>query len=459
MGLWSRIFGRFADAAPSPRAIPASYVNEGTGAGTGLDKAGGGFYRHRYWDRYSLEAVAEQSWAARKVIHIPVLDAFSRWREWEEQPDEMVEYEKELEVRELFRRLMLVGRQYGTALAFMVTKEDMFTEPLDVERIREGDLLGVTIMDRYDATIVEWGRDPLVPDEYGKPTLYQLNPRYSGTSMQVHHSRILRYDGVERHILEFDGTRQWGNPVIQHVIDAVVREDAAAGAAAHLMEQANVRVITVGDEAQDQLEGKDTRVREQIQASASAIGVRRTVVLPEGSDLKNETYSFAGVKDLLQTQSMRIAAAADIPYTRFMGKSPDGMNATGHSDDVNYARMIRAEQERLTQLLDRYDEVALRSFGFAGDIPAYAFPDLTETSDSDKAAAELAKVQALDAAYRADALGAEEMRERLSGGPVFGDLSGPPPEDTASSKAPDLSMEMWPEDEGGDGSPEEDEED
>jgi Protein of unknown function (DUF1073) len=49
-------------------------------------------------------------------------------------------------------------------------------------------------------------------------------------------------------------------------------------------------------------------------------------------------------------------SAADIPATRFIGKSPDGMNATGESDIRNYHDRLASDQKvKCTPLLTRLD--------------------------------------------------------------------------------------------------------
>lgn len=454
MGIFDRFRRRsVADSdTPASNYLASSYINVETGAGTSSDKGGGGYYALRYWsNRYHLEAIAEESWAARKVITIPVVDCFNRWREWDvdEEDTQLADYEREMNVRETFRRLMLVARRYGTALGVLMTSEDRTDTPLEVERIKPDDFKGMLILDRFDAAVVQWANDYWEPDQYGHPEMYQITPRNGGQTLEVHHSRVLRFDGLERPVPQNDGMRYWGSPVIQHVLDAILMEDSAAAAAAHLIEEANTRVVTFGDEEFDSRTGRSSRIKEYVGNIAQSIGIRRTVALPEGSKLHNETYTFAGIKDMLERQSMRVAAAADIPYTRFMSKSPDGMNATGQLDDANYARVVRAEQERLMPLLDRFDEIAMRSWGYAmpeDDMPKYSFPSLTESSAGDRAQAELAKVQALEIAWKMDAVGSEEVRHRLSGSETFGELEGPPPEDTGKSREPDIGeLSAWPE--------------
>ena len=55
--------------------------------------------------------------------------------------------------------------------------------------------------------------------------------------------------------------------------------------------------------------------------------------------------AFGGLAELMNTMPARVAAARKIPYTRFMGNPPKGMNATGESDQDNYILMMEANRE------------------------------------------------------------------------------------------------------------------
>ena len=141
---------------------------------------------------------------------------------------------------------------------------------------------------------------------------------------------------------------------------------------------------------------------------------------------------FGGLADLMDRFHQRLAAAADIPMTRFLAQSPAGMNATGESDLENYYSMVESNRERqLAHNLPILDEVVARDAGLR-EVPDYEWPSLIETSDKDIAEAALIKVQALREAVDGVLMDEDEARARLDGDDIFGVLSGdapePPPE-------------------------------
>ena len=61
------------------------------------------------------------------------------------------------------------------------------------------------------------------------------------------------------------------------------------------------------------------------------------MLVDKNDEFDRVSYNFQGLPDLMDRFAERLAAAADIPATRFMGQAPKGMNATGASDEKNYA--------------------------------------------------------------------------------------------------------------------------
>jgi hypothetical protein len=101
--------------------------------------------------------------------------------------------------------------------------------------------------------------------------------------------------------------------------------------------------------------------------------------------------------DKVMSMYLMIAAgAADIPATRLLGRSPEGMNATGESDMRNYYDRLQADQKvRIQPALSRLDEVLLRSvFGSRDEDIYYEWKPLWQLDDVQKAAVGLQKSQA-----------------------------------------------------------------
>lgn len=405
-------------------------INMMTGAGTDIDKAKNFYYTKRVWTRQELDDIIDSSWAMGKALEIPVDDAFDRWRTWDEEADTKLlkEYEKKYKVRELMRKIMLNGRKYGTGLGIMMLGDDETSQPIDLTKLQEGDLKSVIVVDRFDAEVVEIEEDLWSEDiPYGHPTLYRI--QFPGTQtrpLEVHASRVLRFDGIERTTQRQTGTDfHWGIPNAQRIIDAVIAEDSTAAAAAHLVQEASVKIMKSADQAAYAAAGKSQNFLEKIQQINLIKSIYRIFVIPFNAVYERQTYTFAGLKDLMDRQVVRVAAAADIPVTRFSGRSPGGFDSTGESDASNYARKVAAEQIKIKAMLDQFDAVAGASFGI--QVPSYTFPSILRQTEEEIAKEEKAKADALGVAVDKGAITETEMREKLSGGPVFGLLKGEAP--------------------------------
>ena len=303
-----------------------------------------------------------QSWAARKFIDIPVDDARIRWRGFmaddERAVEAMLEAEERRQVRERLARVMKAGRLTGSAFLVMATMEAPLEEPLVVERLREGDLENLLVYDRFDAAVAERDTDPFSPS-YGQPLRYRFTGR-GAPPLLVHTSRVLRFDGLMP--LSVTGwqayDQDWGVSELVAVILSVLQDAGIAGGIAHLASEASVPVIKL-QEFKTALAGQKPEYGLSVDEIGEAISMRRSMYRTLFMDIEDEfervSVQFGGLADLMDRFARRLAAAADIPATRFWGTSPVGMNATGESDMRNYALRVAAMQE--AKLLRRRREV------------------------------------------------------------------------------------------------------
>ena len=191
---WIRVAGRdlFVPKPPdAPVQQRASYggltqggiVNQTTGLGTNLDKSQGNFFTPTriYW-RSPLEILCNESWVARNAIDIPNEDMMRRWRIFDEVDDGALDAlqkaEEELDVEHVFTQAIKAGDQYGTGVVVIASKEDDLSEPLDVRRIREGDVTALHYFDRYDLSVTYRDHD-FGSQTFRKPVYYEVHPSYS----------------------------------------------------------------------------------------------------------------------------------------------------------------------------------------------------------------------------------------------------------------------------------------
>ena len=414
-------------------------VNVGSGMGTGLDKAEGSvFTPTRIYYRTPLEILCVESWVARNAVDIPIDDMFIRWRQFVGDDTgavkAMEQAERDLKVEKALNQSMKAADQYGTGVVVMATAEADLEEPLDVKRIREGDLKALHYFDRYDLSVTERGSD-FLSDTLDEPLYYMVHPSRGGVPMRVHASRLLRFDGIrpptKSGFSVYD--QDFGVSVLVPIIVSLMEDQTLASAVAHMSQEASIPVLHISGLREAIAGGGDPNEPGPAQIGADINmmkSIYRLLMLDEAGreELIRVAVQFGGLADLMDKYQARVAAARKIPRTRFLGSPPIGMSATGESDEKNYVLMMEAG--RASNLLDplaQLDAVLARHVGLR-EPPEYDWQSLLELSDQEIAEAAKTKVDAWHIALTDQVVDEDEYREGINGDPIFGDLSGPPPE-------------------------------
>ena len=410
------------------------FVNPATGAGGAADKSEGGyFYPTGRLSRELLETIYVQSWACRKFIDIPIDDMMIRPRTFVE--GETADIKKMMAGEEKYQSMkrlalaMKTGRLHGTGFLVMMTNEAALDTPLNMEDIRPGDLSSLRVFSRHRVSLdyQDIDLDPGSPT-FEEPLRYRFTTRY-GAQMLVDATRVLRFDGIPA--LESEGwsayEREWGIPEIVPVILSITQDTAIAGAVAHLAEEASIPVYKLAN-FRDTLAGDNPDVDELTPDEiGQEINKNRTIYRSTFIDAEDDyirvNVSFGGIADLMDRYAMRLAAAADIPATRFWGKSPVGMNATGDSDMLNYAIRVAALQKTmLTSPLNILDQMMKRNLGIPVDEIEYTWPSLLDLSQMDQATVAKLTAESIQIAVTTGLIDEAEGRAALNGDPVFGRL-------------------------------------
>ena len=194
---------------------------------------------------------------------------------------------------------------------------------------------------------------------------------------------------------------------------------------AHLVQEASVWVQKVNflKEAMSgrQAQGEAT-VEEIAEMTNTLKGLYRTMFIDKNDEAERVNVTFSGLADIMDRMEMRLAAIADIPYTRWMSQSPAGMNATGESDAHNYQVMVEAmRKEHLEDPLAILDLSIAKHAGLE-KVPDYEWIPMFSLSEDKQATADKSKTEAISLAYKDNAIDEDEYRERLSKMEMFGNL-------------------------------------
>ena len=371
--------------------------------GTTKDKRAHTQIIDRKFSQSELEDMYINDWISGKIIDIPADDATRKWRQMNsndleaDQLKVVEDYEQMLCVQEKFNEAMKWGRLYGGALIVMVIEGQDMTTPLDVNTIREGSLKNLVVVDRHETSTYLINVYDIFSPNFREPEFYMLEG-----GAKIHYSRILKFEGVKLPRRKKQNYNYWGAPILQRVYDAIINGQGSANAINSIIYEASVDVIGVqGLMEKLSTPGNSNKVMNRFIQADRLKSINNMLLL----DKQNEEYkkvqtSFSGLPDLLVKFLNIVAGAADIPATRLLGQSAQGLNATGEGDIKNYYDMVESQQEKeLRPKLQLLDEVLVRSA--LGAMPkdfSFKFNSLWQISELEQADIELKRSQR-DTAY------------------------------------------------------------
>jgi uncharacterized protein len=345
-----------------------------------------------------LDSMYRANWLARKIVDAPAEDMTREWLSMETSDasarEELETAEKEFNVIDRVTDNIRWSRLYGGSAIYPSIADDDPAEPFEVERMRQGSLQGLIVLDRYQitpardqSTLIDLNRA-----DYWRPEFYTVR----GSSQRIHSSRLLFADGAKLPLNLLRRNNYWSDSVLQSVYDEMQRGDSVAQGTASMFFEACVDILKIS-ELRIQLgsdEGTATMLK-RFEVAAMMKSMNHTLVLDATDDYSQKTNSFGGVPEVMMQFMQRLSGAADIPMTRLFGMSPAGMNSTGESDMRNYYDSLKAKQERsLRPLLERlYDILAMHTLGHLLDDLVLEFTVLWQQSQKDQAATEFTRAQ------------------------------------------------------------------
>jgi len=390
--------------ADSIESNDGSLVNVVAGLGTDRDKMSYTQYIMPVsLSVYQLTAMYRSSWLAQKTINIPAGDRTREWRTFifdDDQGDGSVDAlkkrkkdtrmfdlekaEKKLNLKKKYTDAIKWGALYGGAVLIMGTKQKLDT-PLVPENVKKDDLQYVLCVDRNRIAPegASFVMDPADPD-FGLPAMYIL----SESMVRVHHSRIIRFGGVELPWDAWVNNGYWDDSVLQAAYSAMMNADTSTANVATMLFEANVDVIKANQLAETLAKKNgEAIITKRFQVSQLMKGINRTLLLDGTEEYEKKSNSFQNLEPLLARFLTNYCGAVDIPVSRFMGTSATGLNANGDNDVRNYYDGIKNKQESDDRpRLERFDEVFVRSvLGTMPDDYRFEFNSLWQMSDKEQA--------------------------------------------------------------------------
>jgi uncharacterized protein len=345
-----------------------------------------------------LENMYACDWLAGKIVDIPVDDSFRKWRYFDcpslKDTDKiaMVEsLENELHVRDKFIEAAKWSRLYGGAIIVLgVENHGTFDLPLDMNTVKAGDLKYLLVLAIPELQVTDINQFDLTAPNYREPNYYSTLD-----GKRIHYSRVIRFDGLQIPWQVRQRNNYWHLSVLQRVYDAIIQAQSVSDNVNSMVYESTIDVIKVPDLfGMLQTRTGESRLLERFGVANVLKGINNMLLLDSKEEYTKVSSTFTGLGDLIQRYLAIASAASDIPATRLLGQSPNGMNATGDSDTNNYYDMIQSNQENnYRPKLAIIDKALVRSA--LGDYPDdwdFKFEPLKQMDEKQRA--ELEKLNA-----------------------------------------------------------------
>lgn len=323
-----------------------------------------------------------------------------------------------LAIWEALNDILKWSRLYGGAIGVILIDGQDMSQPLRVETIGRDAFKGILPLDRWmlNLTSTEMITD-LGPD-LGKPLFYEVVGTAQGIpGWKIHHSRVIRMDGIGLPYQQAYTENGWGMSVIERLYDRLLAYDSASTGAAQLIHKSHLRTYSI--EGLREVLGTGGEVEAELMKHLDMIRLFQSIegmtIMDKDDAFQTHSYSFGGLSDVLEQFSQQIAGAVGIPMVRLFGQSPAGWS-TGDTDLANYydnistlqARRLRRQVRRLFDILHR----SLSGTPLPEDF-TFEFTPLWQMKETDRAAVAMSIVEALGKAVDSDLLPLHVARSAL----------------------------------------------
>ena len=271
----------------------------------------------------------------KKAVSIPAQYSVKGWRKLDDELFE--EAEKKLNLKAVVGEALQWSLLFGGSLAFMVVDDGLSPDqPLNLNKVNENSFKKIIIVDKSKVSQSgEVNQDPL-SDNFNEPAYYLLT--IGQKQIKAHPSRCHKFIVNKLPYDQSVASQYWGVSQIEIIYRQLINDDVFLSAMANMMKRSTVDIFGIPGLSQIIANGGEDKIKERVRVMHSTMSTLNAFVKDAGYNGHNtETYEritqqFSGF-DAMDIQSLkRLAAAAEIQSTIFLGESPDGMNATGNSD-------------------------------------------------------------------------------------------------------------------------------
>jgi len=341
------------------------WANLFTGLGTTKDPV-----RSNYFDGTSnnrgleeLEDAYMYDSLTRRIVDVVPQDMLSKGFKISGDTDSLLlKKHDKLQTKQKFTELLSWARLFGGSIIIIGINDGRPLErEVNYNNIKSVDWLHV--FDKRNVFIRDENRyqDP-TSKNYGEVELYEVMPEFGGANFYVHHSRVIRADGIKLPKRAEKMNEGWGGSLILNVWEELTNNGSTYGYVANIVKEFIQPILKMNNLANLMAQGKENLVKKRLDIIAMSKSILNMILIDEKEGFEKLSSTVSGLDKLLDAFDRKLSAATGIPLTRLMGISPGGLDSTGESDLTNYYDMVGGEQiNKLTPMLTKLTDLILLS--------------------------------------------------------------------------------------------------
>lgn len=393
--------------------------------GTNISDSVLSYYATKGFMGYQCYAILGQNKWISKAICMPVVDALRPgfiFTKEEEDVKEETEDTKSDEIIKTFEKAsekmnfnkkaedwLIASRQFGVGYALPIIDDPEYdlSQPFNLDGVKQGTYKGIKIIDPF------WMRPVLTgTSTYDTCNLDFFEPDYYMTAdcKMIHKSHLIKIIFKEVPDILKPTYYYGGMSLTQMIYEQVFLAEQTSKEAPKLVQ--NKRLLIMSGSLEEAIRNTD-RFNNKIQALLEARNNYGVYLTDINENVQQIETSLMDFPELISAQYLLIAGIAEIPYTKFLGTTPKGFNATGEYEMKSYIQMLKSLQEKVMPLLRRHiDLLSMSLYGSRQNI-SYQFNEIDMPTEQENAQVNSIQTQTLNSLLESGIISPEEARKWL----------------------------------------------
>lgn len=382
------------------------------------------YYASKGFMGYQCYAILGQNKWISKALCMPVKDAlrpgFVFTKEEKENEDntnddteEIIkkfdEVSEEMRLNHKLEQWVIDSRQFGVGYALPVIDDPEWdlSKPFNIDGVKPGTYKGIKIIDPF------WIRPALTSQSaYDVSSINFFEPDFYmiGNNQAIHKSHLIKLIFKEVPDILKPTYYYGGMSLTQMIYEQVFLAEQTSKEAPKLVQNKRLLIMSGSmEEAVRNTERFESKLKALLEARNN-YGVYLTDINENVQQIETSLMEFP---ELISTQYLLIAGIAEIPYTKFLGTTPKGFNATGEYEMKSYIQMLKSLQENFSPLLRRHIELLSMSlYGEKQDI-SFRFNEIDMPTEQENAQVNAVQTQTLNSLLESGIISSEEARKWL----------------------------------------------